>query len=340
MPQPEVTAIDAAGDPVDLNAQPEQDGILALYDVYGNESLIPGTRGPNVGQVIFDVSQATGDRNTTEVHTFTSMVTFGQRTSAGQLVLSLTLPGPRVIWYHPGALWANPHEVMAMSGTGSLADAVASIVDAMQAVRAWATRPVTSPVPVAVRGAVATLAARALTSSGFGDETAIVSERIGDYQVRYADPESSGLFTISGEIADSLRFLRPRAYGSDVGPKPLRSLDDHPYPVTATDWVPLSLDDELRAYIESLIAASGGVGGGIGGPQLPPVGSVPADQIIWDGDPATSYAPDGSGAVPPPKLLLELKAAPVGSMYADVTQIDPNDPSKGNVLLVWRKTGP
>ena len=84
MPQPEVTAIDAAGDPFDLNTVPPWDALLAMYDVYGNESLVPGARTATVGQVTFDVSQAPGDRNTIEVHTFTSMVTFGQTASPTQ----------------------------------------------------------------------------------------------------------------------------------------------------------------------------------------------------------------------------------------------------------------
>jgi hypothetical protein len=128
--------------------------------------------------------------------------------------------GPAIYAYDPALLWADPQTVIALAGGGySTSEAVQAIYIATNAVRAWATVPVPSPVPDAVRGAVAILAARVLTTPppGTPESVGILSERIGDYSVRYAD---QGRLSIEGtEVEGLLAWLRPGVYAADIGPK-------------------------------------------------------------------------------------------------------------------------
>jgi hypothetical protein len=130
------------------------------------------------------------------------------------------IAGPAIYAYDPAQLWADPQTVIALSGGEySTSEAVQAIYIATNAVRAWATVPVPSPVPDAVRGAVAILAARVLTTPppGSPESVNILSERIGDYSVRYAD---QGRLSIAGtEVEGLLSWLRPGSYASDIGPK-------------------------------------------------------------------------------------------------------------------------
>jgi hypothetical protein len=130
------------------------------------------------------------------------------------------IAGPAIYAYDPAQLWADPQTVIALTGGEySTSEAVQAIYIATNAVRAWATVPVPSPVPDAVRGAVAILAARVLTTPppGSPESIKILSERIGDYSVRYAD---QGQLSIAGtEVEGLLSWLRPGAYAVDIGPK-------------------------------------------------------------------------------------------------------------------------
>lgn len=127
-----------------------------------------------------------------------------------------TLPAPPIAVVDYAALWASPAEVAAIADEDlSIEELVLGILAAEGAVRAWVSKSITSPVSERVRRAVALLAARALTTSSEGS---IVSEQMGDYQVRYASPQQAGL-VIDGEVE---RLLGPwskgKAYSVFIGP--------------------------------------------------------------------------------------------------------------------------
>jgi len=155
-----------------------------------------------------------------------------------------TLPGPPVSVYDPQALWCDPAIVHAMTGNKFTdSQVVTAILLAEDVVRAWVTRPITSPVSDRVRLAVALLASRALTSSavssGGVDAAPVVAETIGDYSVRYAYPAAVGsamLIAVGSDIANLLAPWHPPAYDVFVGP----AENAGPYPITAdpgyADW--------------------------------------------------------------------------------------------------------
>ena len=261
----------------------------------------------------------------------------------------VTFPGPNIIWYHPSALWADPAEVIAKSGGSySAGEAIAAIIKAMEAVGAWASRPVGVPVPSVVRSAVATLAARALTSSGLGGggaDAPVISERIGDYTVRYAEPDSGGAgVVISGDVAKALAYLRPQVYSTDTGPKPIWDDGRIPSSTRHEYWEETVLPSELQAYVDQLVAAA--VAGiqppaivpGPPGPQGPPgtpgnPGMKGDDIIVGDmqdgvlADPNMNF---GANA-PSPNIQAQLAAAPIGSIFVD------KDDTTGE-LVIYQKT--
>ncbi len=116
-------------------------------------------------------------------------------------------------------LWGDPASVAQMTDDEfSYSRIAGAILMAEDAVRAWVTRPILSPVSVRVATAVELLAARALTTSPAG--ASITSETMGDYTVRFARTSPSGL-QITDDIAELLAPWRLGAYSIYVGP-------DHP----------------------------------------------------------------------------------------------------------------
>jgi hypothetical protein len=128
--------------------------------------------------------------------------------------------GPTYFVYDPAELWANPADVIALTGGDfSQGQVVRAILAAQSVVGAWVSVPVQSPVPDPIRQATTFLAARALTtiSSGTtGADGRIISETVGDYTVRYADPSDDGSGGGGGVLPlDIAALLAP--YHSRVG---------------------------------------------------------------------------------------------------------------------------
>lgn len=113
------------------------------------------------------------------------------------------------------ALWAEPTMVAELAAGFSNSEYLLAILRAEEAVRAWVTTTISSPVSGRVSYAVSLLAARALSSPFAGPQ--ISSETMGDYTVRFNAPAQGG-FVISDEIADLLAPWRPRDGSVYVGP--------------------------------------------------------------------------------------------------------------------------
>lgn len=221
-----VTMVDGEGAAVD---SAEWTATLELVDATSAETSIPGQYDTEVFAWYFPWAAAPPEAEL--------------RTEVKMELLPDTVhyPGPRVYVYDPASLWADPQTVIALTGGAySTDEAVVAILVATEAVRAWATVPVPSPVPDSVRGAVAILAARVLTLPPPGSTEAIpiLSERIGDYSVRYGD---AGRLTIAGTEAEGLlAWLHPGVYQTDIGPKDasLHSVSLDPPPVIVEEVVP------------------------------------------------------------------------------------------------------
>lgn len=202
-----VTMVDGAGEPVDsadwaavLEAWDPTSAVITIDGQYDAETLawyFPWETAPDENELRSEVKVVNGPDT---VH----------------------YPGPRVYIYDPATLWADPQTVIALAGGDYTTDeAVVAIMVATEAVRAWATVPVPSPVPESVRGAVAILAARVLTTpTGNTGQQSVISERIGDYNVRYAE-QGEGLSIQGSSVEALLGWLHPSVYETDIGPKDL-----------------------------------------------------------------------------------------------------------------------
>jgi len=113
------------------------------------------------------------------------------------------------------ALWATPPAVAKLSPGFTHSEYVAAILSAEEAVRAWVTTTIASPVSERVAYAVALMASRALTTPPEGVN--IVSETMGDYSVRYATTAPGGLY-ISEDIAELLAPWKPAMTSIYIGP--------------------------------------------------------------------------------------------------------------------------
>jgi len=234
VPVIQVTVLDSGGVSVSL------DGMTVTCDVFDRMLMVMETLTPEIepeGQV--GVLKVPWGATFTEIEQRAgSVFKFVEGSD------TRTLPGPPVAVYDPQALWCDPAIVHAMTGykfTDS--QVVTAILLAEDVVRAWVTRPITSPVSDRVRLAVALLASRALTSSavssGGVDAAPVVAETIGDYSVRYAYPAAVGsamLIAVGSDIANLLAPWHPPAYDVFVGP----AENAGPYPITAdpgyADW--------------------------------------------------------------------------------------------------------
>lgn len=125
-----------------------------------------------------------------------------------------TFAGPRVTVVDYNALWASPSDVAEIAPDHTEAEYVRAILLAEDAVKAWVSSSISSPVSERVSRAVALLAARAFSPSS----ATVVSESIGDHTVRYdASGMASGL-TIDGEIEALLAPYTTTVYSTYTGP--------------------------------------------------------------------------------------------------------------------------
>ena len=129
---------------------------------------------------------------------------------------------PTYYVYDPALLWANPADVIALTGGDhSQGEVVRAILAAQNVVGAWVSVPVQSPVPEPIRQATTFLAARALTTistTTTSSDGRVISETVGDYTVRYADPLDDGGGFLPADIAALLAPYHSRVGMTKVGP--------------------------------------------------------------------------------------------------------------------------
>lgn len=207
-PVPSVRLTDINGDPVDPAGWTIS---LERWTEMGEESSMPSTEADGVITFPWLVDDTLAGTK------WETMI----RVLDGTNEYSLYAP---VLYVHDTAtLLCTVNDVVAIVGEGySQYDILRAIEQASAAVTAWATLPISGPpVPLAVRRATALLAARAVTTvpgSPTTGDTAISSEKIGDYEIRYfADDLGTGGAEITDEIADLLLPWRPKVYSSIIG---------------------------------------------------------------------------------------------------------------------------
>lgn len=134
--------------------------------------------------------------------------------------LQYTLSTSTLYVYDASTWLCSVSDVVAIIGDSySQYDIMAAIEQASAAVTAWVVLPIGTPVPLAVRRATALLAARAVTAvpGSSTNEATISSERIGDYEVRYAADDDGAGATLTDDVKDLLRPWRPQQYMGDIG---------------------------------------------------------------------------------------------------------------------------
>ena len=112
-------------------------------------------------------------------------------------------------------MWGNVTELANAAPGFTNSEYVTALALAEEAVRAWVSRSISSPVSGRVTRAVTLLASRALTDSP--DGVNIASETMGDYTVRFRSPQG-GAYQITDDIADLLRPWNPRSGSVYFGP--------------------------------------------------------------------------------------------------------------------------